>query len=125
MGRFLLLLIGVYRRLPLIPRGRCIFVESCSQYVYRRTEEGGFLAGVAAIRERSRQCRPGYRAVFSPTGALAVQLADGNVVPASTLNVRVCVSVGGESVDGESLGAFLAERRTHEERDRPHRRPSL
>ena len=91
----LLLLIRAYWRLPLIPRGRCLFVETCSRYVYRRTEEDGLVAGMRAAYERWRQCRPGYRAAIMPTGDLAVQLADGSMVPTSAMRMKIDISVGG------------------------------
>lgn len=41
-------------------RGKCLFKESCSNYVYRKTKEEGFLKGVKAFRFRYKNCRSGY-----------------------------------------------------------------
>jgi hypothetical protein len=38
----------------------CLFRESCSRHVYRRTVEDGLFAGLLALRLRMRRCRPGF-----------------------------------------------------------------
>lgn len=108
MRWLLLSLIRTYQWLPLIPRGRCIFAESCSRYVYRRTEESGTLAGMGALLERARQCRPGYRAIITPTGELGIQLADGHVVPARAMRLDISVTAGGLPVElGDPVNSSL------------------
>jgi len=41
-------------------RGKCLFKESCSNYVYRITKEDGLKAGIVAFRFRFHNCRPDY-----------------------------------------------------------------
>src|SRR5215207_10669418 len=48
---------------PTHKRRRCLFRESCSQFVYRETLAMGFVKGLAALRTRLYQCRPGYKLV--------------------------------------------------------------
>jgi putative component of membrane protein insertase Oxa1/YidC/SpoIIIJ protein YidD len=101
VSRILLGIIKLYWRLPTIFRGRCIFHETCSRYVYRRTQEDGFRVGLAAMAERFRQCRPGYRAVLSPAGDLQVQLADGSRVPSDAMKLTVGIATS----NGAALGS--------------------
>ena len=92
-----ILLIGLilaYRRIaPAALRNRCIFAESCSSFVMRVARESGVRAAFAALRLRTRACRPGYhRLPPSPMYAgmrLPVRLADDSVVEMSSLSSRV------------------------------------
>ena len=87
MRQALLALIGLYRFVrPVLPRRRCLFVESCSEHVERVTRTHGFVAGTRALGRRARQCRPGYRSEFDPvTGVIRVMLRDGTTCPAEDL----------------------------------------
>ena len=94
MRQVLAAMVVTYQRLaPNKIRGRCIFGESCSNFVLRRLREDGAGAGLRAFRERFEQCRPGY--FLLPRGALdeametPVRLADGSVVEVATLSRRV------------------------------------
>ena len=61
--KFLLLtIIKVYWKLiPAKKRRRCLFSESCSNYVYRKTTEKGFSQGFKALKLRFHDCRSGYQ----------------------------------------------------------------
>jgi hypothetical protein len=87
-------LILAYQRLaPQALRDRCIFAESCSNFVLRRTREEGVRAGIAALLLRMRRCRPGY--FFLPPSPMflnvssPVRLADGSVVDVADLSSRL------------------------------------
>jgi len=41
-------------------RGKCLFKESCSNYVYRITKEVGLKDGINSFLFRLKNCRPGY-----------------------------------------------------------------
>ena len=41
-------------------RGKCLFKESCSNYVYRKTKEDGIIQGVKSFLFRFKNCRPNY-----------------------------------------------------------------
>lgn len=66
MKYFLIILICLYRKRikPYYPKN-CIFNESCSYYVERNARERGFFAGLKALTERYRSCRPGYHFIFT------------------------------------------------------------
>jgi putative component of membrane protein insertase Oxa1/YidC/SpoIIIJ protein YidD len=93
--RFILIgLISAYQRVaPRALRDRCIFAESCSNFVLRRAREEGVLAAIAALRLRMRRCRPGY--FFLPPSSMLdglnspVQLADGSIVEMAELSPRL------------------------------------
>jgi len=79
MNTALLLLIRLYwRAVPAVRRRRCLFRITCSRYVYGIASTRGFRAGIAALLERLRSCRPGYTVAFSRSGA-ALVCADGSV----------------------------------------------
>jgi len=61
MKNLFLFIIKTYQ--VLIPkrfRGKCLFKESCSHYVYRLTQENGFSDGISALRYRVHNCKPNY-----------------------------------------------------------------
>jgi putative component of membrane protein insertase Oxa1/YidC/SpoIIIJ protein YidD len=75
-------LVQIYRKFaPSGLRDRCIFSESCSAYVERKITEGGIVAGLAALLERLRQCRPGYAICTVPeTGEAFLLLRDRSML---------------------------------------------
>jgi uncharacterized protein len=61
MKSILLLAIRLYwLTVPASRRRPCLFRESCSRHVYRTVSDFGFRSGMSALRNRFRQCRPGY-----------------------------------------------------------------
>jgi putative component of membrane protein insertase Oxa1/YidC/SpoIIIJ protein YidD len=75
-----LLLIRIYWYLvPPYYRRSCLFRESCSKFVYRNTEEKGFIAGISALRKRYYQCRPGYKLEKTASG-WELTLVDGTTL---------------------------------------------
>lgn len=92
--------IRAYQRwAPPALRGRCIFGESCSDFVLRAAREQGVRAALAALGSRLRCCRPGYyRLPPSPMYAdvpTPVRLADGSIVDLSALSRRVRTELAG------------------------------
>ena len=64
MKNLLLLIIKSYWFLiPPSKRNKCIFEESCSNYVFKTTENEGFFKGFKALIERFNSCRPGYNII--------------------------------------------------------------
>lgn len=41
-------------------KGKCLFSETCSRYVYRKLNEEGFRAGIKAFNYRFKTCRQPY-----------------------------------------------------------------
>ena len=70
---------GYWRLVPESRRRQCLFRESCSNYVFRRTRDQGALAGLSALKIRWHRCRPGYSVVASGDG-LALLCTDGSFV---------------------------------------------
>ena len=61
MKRFLLILIKVYwLAIPKSSRRRCLFQESCSNYVYRITKNEGLISGLKALKFRIHNCNQHY-----------------------------------------------------------------
>jgi putative component of membrane protein insertase Oxa1/YidC/SpoIIIJ protein YidD len=89
MKFLLLLLIRTYWLLtPENKRRRCIFKESCSNFVYRITRTEGGTKGVSALKLRFQQCRPGYAMVRDEaSNLLGVRLKDGTFVPKAELRL--------------------------------------
>lgn len=80
---------------PASMRRRCLYKESCSRYVARRTREFGFLAGIDALRRRMRSCCGGYRLVI-PDVSLApmLRLRDGTMLPLNEASDAVTCELG-------------------------------
>ena len=60
-------------------RRSCLFKETCSQYVYRQTNEGGFLKGTKALLQRLKKCRKGYQ-LYTSLNGFEMELADGSII---------------------------------------------
>lgn len=87
------LIISYQRLAPSALRERCIFSESCSNFVLRAVREKGVCSGFAALAIRMRRCRPGYfrlpPSAMYPDIPSPVRLADGSIVDVSDLSQRV------------------------------------
>ena len=76
--------------IPPSKRRKCIFHESCSNYVYRHLQEGGFINGINAFNRRFYQCRPGYKVFYnSSNGALEIELSDLSIVGAQEFRTEL------------------------------------
>jgi len=61
MKYILLILIKIYQSfVPKRLRSKCLYKESCSNYVFRLTKENGFFAGIGALKYRINNCNPQY-----------------------------------------------------------------
>ena len=61
MKNLFLIVLTIYQfSIPKRFRRKCLFKESCSHYVYRRTKEDGFSAGISALRYRIHNCKTNY-----------------------------------------------------------------
>ena len=95
-----LLLLGMirayWRLIPPQRRRTCLFAKSCSRHVYDITSADGGKAGLRALRDRLRSCRPGFRLLRlrDHDGALLLSLADGRVVRLEELSDSVRETVG-------------------------------
>ena len=83
MKTLLLFAIRCYWRFfPKRWRRRCIFRTTCSHHIYNTTRTRGVGAGMWALIDRFRKCRPGYT-VYSVGDSLRVRLADGSSIDES------------------------------------------
>ncbi|MGE9313293.1 membrane protein insertion efficiency factor YidD [Niabella sp. CJ426] len=82
MRYFLLFIIRLYWLIPKKSRRRCLFKETCSQYVYRISRQKGLNAGIAALRDRRKKCRPGFYYINSDF----VRMADQSILPTSVIS---------------------------------------
>jgi len=70
-----------WKIIPLHKRRPCVFEETCSNYVYRTTNEQGFLKGLLALNKRFHQCRPGYKLLKDETNnCYILLLKDGSII---------------------------------------------
>lgn len=68
-------------------KGRCLFKETCSRYVYRAFDENGFQSGVAALKYRYRTCRTPFEILINPnTGEFQLYLCNGDVIPEAEIH---------------------------------------
>jgi len=74
--------------IPKALRGKCLFNESCSNYVYRTTKEDGLKAGIDAFLFRFRNCRSGYYIIDKADKVLLIT-AKKSVVEESDIDKRI------------------------------------
>jgi putative component of membrane protein insertase Oxa1/YidC/SpoIIIJ protein YidD len=73
-------------------RRGCLYRETCSRYVYRVTDEIGFVAGLRALSHRVRTCRPGY-AVSTDKGEFGLALRDGSFLQRNLVAEDILASI--------------------------------
>jgi putative component of membrane protein insertase Oxa1/YidC/SpoIIIJ protein YidD len=78
---------------PAAWRRRCLYRESCSRHVHRVTAAEGLAAGLRALRQRFRTCRPGY-ALVTWKGRTWLSLADGSFLDAEQAAPRLLPESG-------------------------------
>lgn len=83
MKYILLFMIRLYWLLPKSKRRKCLFKESCSRYVFTLTKAGGLEAGFKALKNRLKQCRPGYYIFKTSDNKEWVRLSDNTVMERS------------------------------------------
>lgn len=74
--------------MPADKRRKCLFKESCSQFVYNQTWEQGFLTGLSALVERNRKCRTGYKIIFEENN-ISLKLRDGSIIEESMISPNI------------------------------------
>ncbi len=94
MKYWLLLLIKIYQTfIPKRFRDKCLFKESCSNFVYRVTKEEGLKKGIKAFIYRYRNCRPNYQ-ITEVNGRLFLITEDKEVIESSLIDERVLFEIG-------------------------------
>jgi len=89
MKYLLLLLIKIYQTfIPKRFRGECLFKESCSNFVYRKTKEEGFKGGLKVFMYRYRNCRPNYHFI-KENEKLFLITAEKEVIKKSLIDDRI------------------------------------
>ena len=86
-------------------RRTCLFRESCSHHVYRRTVEAGIGGGLTALIARVRRCRPGFVALPATNlrPETLILFRDGSVAPLSEMAPRLAVGKDCGRVNGSRL----------------------
>ena len=77
-----ILLVSIQLYWKLIPQSKrkvCLFRQSCSNYIYRITNENGFIKGMTALRLRIIKCRPQYE-LYKVDNTFILRLQDGSVI---------------------------------------------
>ena len=91
MKYLMLAVIKIYQIfIPKQFRGKCLFKESCSQYVYRITKEKGYRAGINALRYRINNCRGNYYLIES-NGKILLITVRNEVVEEELIDKRILV----------------------------------
>ena len=85
---FLLVIKLYWALVPVKKRRGCLFKETCSQYVFRHTSEGGFNKGASALKQRLRKCKKGYQ-LYSGAKGFEMELADGSVIQEDEISPRL------------------------------------
>lgn len=73
-------------------RGKCLFKESCSHYVFHMTKEKGFGAGISALKYRVRTCKPNYFIIENDSKILLVT-AKNDVIEEEFINKQLITNL--------------------------------
>jgi uncharacterized protein len=91
---------------PITRSRSCLYNTSCSRHVERVARDAGFLAAVAAMRQRFSACRPGYTFEYDDAGWWIV-CKDGQRIQSSEVSSALvveakacCVPVNGPASRG-------------------------
>jgi len=91
----LLFCIGCYWKFyPKAWKGTCLFQESCSHHVYRKTDAEGFLAGIEALKSRLKKCKHGYL-VMEMEGETVILLSDKTIIDEKEYSPKVLLRTEG------------------------------
>jgi putative component of membrane protein insertase Oxa1/YidC/SpoIIIJ protein YidD len=89
MKYLLLLIIRLYQTfIPKRFRGKCLFKESCSNYVFRITKEKGLIVGLNALKYRYFNCRPNYN-LMDNNGKIVLITINKNVIEEEFIDERI------------------------------------
>ena len=89
MKYLLLFLIKIYQTfIPKRFRGKCLFKESCSNYVYRVGKDEGFKKGLIALKFRYLNCRPNYQ-LSEHNGKILLITSEREVIEESKIDERI------------------------------------
>lgn len=69
-------------------RGKCLFKESCSNYVYRETKEEGLKKGITALKFRYHNCRPNYY-LSDDNGKVLLITVENEVIEEKFIDERI------------------------------------
>ena len=81
-----------WKFIPESKRRTCLFKESCSNYVYRHTNEHGLLKGIFAFRNRVKKCRGGYE-IYTGQNGFEMRLADGSVILEEEISYNIMAPI--------------------------------
>jgi putative component of membrane protein insertase Oxa1/YidC/SpoIIIJ protein YidD len=89
MKYLVLFLIKIYQTIfPKRYRGKCLFKESCSNFVYRMTKEEGLKGGIQAFIYRYHNCRPDYQ-LFEDNGRVLLITVKKELIEESLIDERL------------------------------------
>lgn len=100
MKYFLLLIVRLYQTfIPKKFRGKCLFKESCSNYVFRITKENGFRIGLEAFQYRYHNCRPNYL-LSENNGKILLITVENEVIEESFIDDRIIFQYKNSTLSG-------------------------
>lgn len=75
---------------PKNKRKRCIFKESCSNYIYRIINDKGIVLGIFAFKKRYEECRPGYTIYkYTQNNTFELSLVNGRIIQTNKISKRL------------------------------------
>lgn len=91
MKYVVLTLIQIYWLIiPESKRKNCLHCESCSRFVYRKTESNGLKSGLWAFCNRYRSCRPGYEVIkLEPENRVLMKLVTGEILQEEEISKNI------------------------------------
>lgn len=102
MRYLLMFAIRIYWRIPTKLHNKCLFKETCSQYVYRIAKHQGFIAGLIALKERNELCRPGY-VVYKSNDSFYLKTAGGQIFTEDSISPNILPPVSDKYLDFDAM----------------------
>ncbi|MBO8458886.1 MAG: membrane protein insertion efficiency factor YidD [Bacteroidetes bacterium] len=118
MKYLLLFMIRLYWLIPASKRKKCIFKESCSNYVWRITKEKGLIAGIKAFLFRNKHCCPGF-AIYRYQGHYEIKTINGLIIKEEDIDKRLLNADNPSLIDFDGPNIFQSAIRLQSEQRSP------
>ena len=79
-------------------RGKCLYRESCSNYVLRKTYDKGFMQGIKSFKYRYLNCRPNYFLTSRDDKRILITYQN-EVIEESEINIKIIKTAHNNNVN--------------------------
>jgi putative component of membrane protein insertase Oxa1/YidC/SpoIIIJ protein YidD len=80
-----------WSKIPENKRKVCIYKVSCSNFVYHKLENEGFLSGLSSYLNRYKNCKPDYVIELNDDKKVMIRTKKGNLLSENEINPLIVV----------------------------------